>query len=124
LAYLSIVGIPWGRACFIIGQLSFFPFGREAISREALTAKSDIGTGAFGMFGNIVWFVIFGIWLAIGHLVSALVCFVTIIGIPFALQHLKLAGLALAPIGKIIVSIEAAEAVRRRNGEAEVTNAR
>lgn len=124
LAFLSIVGIPWGRACFIIGQLSFFPFGREAISREVLTAKNDMGTGAFGIFGNIVWFVIFGVWLAIGHLASALVCFVTIIGIPFALQHLKLAGLALAPIGKIIVSVEAAEAARRRNGEAEVSNAR
>ncbi len=124
LAYLSIVGIPWGRACFVIGRLAFLPFGQEAISREQLNAKGDIGTGAFGFIGNIVWFVILGIWLAIGHLGSALACFVTIIGIPFALQHLKLAGLALAPVGKIIVSTEVAEATRRQYGEAVVANAR
>ncbi len=124
LAYISIVGIPWGRACFVIGRLAFLPFGREAISREQLNAKGDIGTGAFGLIGNIVWFVILGIWLAIGHLGSALVCVVTIIGIPFALQHLKLAGLTLAPVGKIIVSTDVAEAAGRQYGEAVVANAR
>ena len=56
-----------------------------------------------GTLGNVLWFVVAGIWLAIGHLASALACFITIIGIPFGLQHLKLAGLAMAPIGKTIV---------------------
>ena len=56
-----------------------------------------------------------GLWLAIGHLASAVACFVTIIGIPFALQHLKLAGIALAPIGKTIVTTEVAEAARAAN---------
>lgn len=124
LAYLSIVGIPWGRSCFVIGRLAFLPFGREAISREQLNTKGDIGTGAFGFIGNVVWFVILGIWLAIGHLGSALACFLTIIGIPFALQHLKLAGLTLAPVGKIIVSTDVAESARRQYGEAVVANAR
>jgi len=124
LAYISIVGIPWGRACFVIGRLAFLPFGREAINREELSAKSDIGTGAFGTLGNIVWFLVLGIWLAIGHLCSALACFITIIGIPFGLQHLKLAGLALAPVGKTVVFIEAADAARRRNGDTVVTAAR
>jgi uncharacterized membrane protein YccF (DUF307 family) len=124
LAYISIVGIPWGRGCFVIGQLAFLPFGREAISREELSAKGDIGTGAFGTLGNIVWFLVLGIWLAIGHLCSALACFITILGIPFGLQHLKLAGLALAPVGKTVVLIEAADAARRRNGDTVVTAAR
>jgi len=55
------------------------------------------------MIGNVIWFVFAGIWLAIGHLLSAVACFITIIGIPFGLQHLKLAGIAMAPIGKTIV---------------------
>ena len=100
LAFLSIIGIPWGRACFVIGQFTFFPFGKEAIDREELSGKRDIGTGVLGLLGNIVWFVLAGWWLALGHLMSAVACFVTIIGIPFAIQHLKLAGIALAPVGK------------------------
>ena len=104
LCLLTIVGIPWGKACFVIGQFTFFPFGKEAISRKELSNQDDIGTGAMGLLGNILWFIFAGIWLAIGHVVSAIACAVTIIGIPFAIQHLKLAVLALAPIGKTIVS--------------------
>jgi len=63
-----------------------------------------------GSLGNVIWFIFAGVWLAIGHLLSALLCFVTIIGIPFGYQHLKLASLALAPIGKTIVDKEVAAA--------------
>ena len=124
LAFLSIIGIPWGRACFVIGQFTFFPFGKEAIDREELSGKRDIGTGVLGLLGNIVWFVLAGWWLALGHLMSAVACFVTIIGIPFAIQHLKLAGIALAPIGKTIVPKEVAQAARQRNAEATVRDLR
>ena len=112
LAFLSIIGIPWGRACFVIGQFTFFPFGKEAIDREDLSGKRDIGTGVLGLLGNIVWFVLAGWWLALGHLMSAVACFVTIIGIPFAIQHLKLAGIALAPVGKTIVDKRVAAVAR------------
>ena len=112
LAFLSIIGIPWGRACFVIGQFTFFPFGKEAIDREELSGKRDIGTGVLGLLGNIVWFVLAGWWLALGHLMSAVACFVTIIGIPFAIQHLKLAGIALAPVGKTIVDKRVAAVAR------------
>ncbi len=112
LAFISIIGIPWGRACFVMGNFSFFPFGKEAISRDRLTNEMDIGTSPLGLIGNILWFVFAGIWLAIGHVVSAVACFVTIIGIPFALQHLKLAIISLAPIGKTVVPKEQAAMAR------------
>ena len=123
-ALLTIVGIPWARASFVIGQFSFFPFGKEAISRKELHQEDDFGTGAFGLLGNIIWFIFAGLWLAIGHVLSAVACFVTIIGIPFALQHLKLAGIALAPIGKTIVTKEVAEAARAANAATTVDTLR
>lgn len=113
IAFITVVGIPWAKACFVIGQFSFFPFGREAISRAELNQREDIGTGIMGAIGNIIWFVFAGVWLAIGHIMSALACFVTIIGIPFGIQHLKLAVIALAPIGQTIVTTEKADALRR-----------
>lgn len=114
LAFISIIGIPWGRACFVIGNFSFWPFGYEAISRDELTDQTDIGTSGFGVLGNIIWFILAGFWLAVGHILSAVACFITIIGIPFALQHLKLAVISLAPIGKTVVPIEEAARARYR----------
>jgi uncharacterized membrane protein YccF (DUF307 family) len=120
LAFATVVGIPWGKACFVIGQFTFFPFGQEAISRKELHRQGDIGTGGMGVVGNVLWFIFAGLWLAIGHVASALACFVTIIGIPFGIQHLKLAGIALAPIGKTIVTKEIAAAARKANAEVAV----
>lgn len=124
LAFLSIVGIPWGRACFVMAGFSFFPFGKEAIARDELSQTEDLGTGGFGMLGNIIWFIFAGFWLAIGHVLSAIACFVTIIGIPFAIQHLKLAGISIAPVGKTVVPKEVAAAARNANAAIEVANLR
>ncbi len=124
LAFISVIGIPWGKACFVMGTFTFFPFGQEAISRKELHQKEDIGTGGLGFLGNVVWFLLAGVWLALGHVVSALVCFLTILGIPFGIQHLKLAGIALAPIGKTIVSKEVAAAARKTNAETTVATMR
>jgi uncharacterized membrane protein YccF (DUF307 family) len=107
---VTIVGLPWAKACFVIGQFALLPFGKQAIRRTELTGVEDIGTGALGLVGNVLWFIFAGLWLAIGHVFTAIGCFVTIIGIPFGIQHLKLAGLALAPVGKTIVSNGAAGA--------------
>jgi uncharacterized membrane protein YccF (DUF307 family) len=101
---ISIVGLPWAKSCFVIGQFAFLPFGKEAVSRSVVNGSGDIGTGTLGTLGNIIWFLCAGVWLAIGHLATALALFVTIIGIPFGWQHIKMAGLALAPIGKTIVT--------------------
>jgi uncharacterized membrane protein YccF (DUF307 family) len=103
IAFISIIGIPWGRSCFVIGMLSFWPFGKKVMDREELTSAKDIGTSVLGSIGNIVWFLFAGLWLAIAHLVIALFYCLTIIGIPFGVQHFKLAGLALLPIGKTII---------------------
>ena len=100
---VTIVGIPWARAAFAIASFSFWPFGRIAVDRRTLTGREDIGTGALGFIGNVIWFVLAGWWLTIGHLLHAVALAITIIGIPFALQHVKLALLAVAPIGQEIV---------------------
>ncbi|GIU10376.1 hypothetical protein TUM4261_20210 [Shewanella sp. c952] len=104
LCFISIIGIPFGRACFVIGEMTFWPFGQDSVNRRSHTGMEDLGTGAFGTIGNIVWFLLFGIWLAIGHIMHAFACAITIIGIPFALQHLKLAILSLTPIGQTVVA--------------------
>ncbi len=103
---ITIIGLPWAKACFVIGQFSLWPFGREAVERQYVTGETDIGTGALGMIGNVLWFIVAGVWLAIGHLSFALASAVTIIGIPFAWQHIKLAKLTLMPIGQTIVVVE------------------
>lgn len=117
LALLTIIGIPWAKACFVIGQFSFFPFGQEAISRKELHQADDIGTGSLGLLGNVLWFLFAGLWLAMGHIISALLNFITIIGIPFGIQHLKLAAISLFPIGQTIVDKEVAAAARNYNAE-------
>jgi uncharacterized membrane protein YccF (DUF307 family) len=104
LCFISIIGSPVGRACLVIGELAFWPFGQETVNRKHISGQEDIGTGTLGLVGNVIWFLCFGIWLAIGHLAHALACFVTIIGIPFALQHLKLALLSLTPIGQTVIA--------------------
>ncbi len=108
--FITIIGIPWGRAAFTFGLFMFWPFGRVAVDRQAYYGEEDIGTGGLGLLGNIIWFVLGGVWLAIGHLLAALACAITIIGIPFAIQHIKFALMAPMPIGKIIISKEEARA--------------
>ncbi len=103
---ITIIGLPWTRAAFNIAVYTLLPFGKTAVSRAAYTGRKDLGTGPLGTLGNIVWFVFAGWWLALGHLVFALGFAITIIGLPFAWAHMKLAGLALWPIGKMIVPIE------------------
>jgi len=103
---ITIVGIPWARAAFNIAVYTLFPFGQRAVSRADYLGREDTGTGPLGMLGNIVWLVLAGWWLALGHLITAILLAITIIGIPFAWAHLKLAGLALWPIGKMIVPAE------------------
>jgi uncharacterized membrane protein YccF (DUF307 family) len=100
---VTIIGIPWARAAINIALYTLMPFGYTAVPRDRHTGQEDIGTGPLGTIGNIVWLVLAGWWLALMHLMWAFLLAITIIGIPFAWAHLKLAGIALWPVGKMIV---------------------
>jgi len=95
---LTIVGIPFGVQCFKLAAMALLPFGREVRDKER-------STGLLAVTMNIFWLLFFGVEIAVSHLVLALVFAITIIGIPFARQHVKLAALALVPFGKEIVPI-------------------
>ncbi len=88
---ITIVGIPVGKQCFKMAKLQFAPFGKE------VTTVSDSGTS---LFLNILWLIFGGFELCVANLLSALVLCITIVGIPFAAQSLKLAKLSLMPFGK------------------------
>ena len=111
---ITVVGLPWSRAAFNIASYTLFPFGQKAVSRADYFGNGDIGTGPLGVLGNVVWLVLAGWWLALGHLVTAILLAVTIVGIPFAWAHLKLAGIALWPIGKMVIPTEYAPLGYRR----------
>ena len=85
---ITIIGLPWARASFNIAIYTLLPFGQKAVSRAEYYGTEDIGTGPLGFVGNLI---------------TAILLAVTIIGIPFAWAHFKLAGIALWPIGKMIV---------------------
>lgn len=89
---ITIVGIPVGMQCFKFSQLSFFPFGKEV----------QYGGGAGSLFLNVIWLLVSGLPLAIEHLVIGGIFCITIVGIPFGMQHFKLAKLALMPFGASI----------------------
>ena len=108
LMAITIIGLPWTRAAFNIALYTLLPFGQTAVSRAAYTGRDDLGTGPLGAIGNLIWLVLAGWWLALGHLITAVLLAIMIIGIPFAWAHLKLAGIALWPIGKMIVPIDEA----------------
>jgi uncharacterized membrane protein YccF (DUF307 family) len=100
---ITIIGLPWARAALNIAVYTLLPFGQKAVRRDSLTGRSDIGTGPLGLIGNLIWLVLAGWWLALGHVLTAVIWAVTIIGLPFAWAHFKLAGIALWPIGREIV---------------------
>jgi uncharacterized membrane protein YccF (DUF307 family) len=103
LMAITIIGLPWARAAFNIALYTLLPFGQRAVSRAEYTGRDDLGSGPLGVIGNLIWLVIAGWWLTLLHLMTAVLLAVTIIGLPFAWAHIKLAGLALWPIGKMIV---------------------
>jgi uncharacterized membrane protein YccF (DUF307 family) len=93
---IPIITIPWAIASFRLAGYSFWPFGREVV------AKPSASVGAF--LGNVIWVILAGWWLAIGHIISGLVLCVTIIGIPMAIADFKMVPISLMPLGKDIVS--------------------
>lgn len=102
LLALTIVGLPYTGAAWRIAGFAFWPFGKDVVSRSAISGD-DIGTGPLGFLLNVIWFVLGGWYIALAHLVIAVAEFISIIGIPFALKDLQLARIALAPIGTAVV---------------------
>jgi uncharacterized membrane protein YccF (DUF307 family) len=120
---ITIIGLPWARSCFMLALFTFWPFGHDVINRRDYYGRDDLGTGAFGTLGNIVWFVLAGWWLALMHIAAAIALGITIIGLPFAYQHLKLAIASLAPVGKSVVSYDDTEAALARSQNRNITPA-
>ncbi|MBE1525353.1 uncharacterized membrane protein YccF (DUF307 family) [Nesterenkonia lutea] len=94
---LLIITIPFGIASFRIGVYALWPFGRTIVDR------SPRGGGLFSAVGNVIWLLVAGIWIAIGHVLTAIPMFVSIIGIPLGIANLKLIPVSLMPLGKVIV---------------------
>ncbi|MBI1199203.1 MAG: YccF domain-containing protein [Phenylobacterium sp.] len=93
---ITVIGMPWTPAAFRIAGFSYWPFGKVVVDRDP-----GVSSGCL----NILWLVLAGWWLALHHILIAAALAVTIIGIPFAWQHVKLAGLALMPVGKAVVEV-------------------
>src|ERR1700739_5089898 len=64
---ITIIGLPWARSAFNIASYTLLPFGRKAVSRAEYSGRHDLGTGPFGLIGNIIWLVVAGWWLAARH---------------------------------------------------------
>ena len=95
ICFVLIITIPFGVAALRIGIFGLWPFGRTVVKR------ADAGVGS--AIGNVIWFVVAGVWLAIGHLLTAAAQAVTIIGIPLAIANVKMIPVTCVPLGKEIV---------------------
>jgi uncharacterized membrane protein YccF (DUF307 family) len=93
---VTIIGIPFGMQCFKLASLVLSPFGKRVVSTNS-------GMGCLSFIANIIWLIFGGLYTALVHLVFAALLFITIIGIPFARQHLKLMELSLMPFGKAVI---------------------
>ena len=97
LLIVTVIGIPFGLQTLKLAGLALWPFGKE-------TRYKTSANGCLSTMMNIIWILIGGIWISLSHVAFGLLLLITIIGIPFAMQHFKLAGLALTPFGQEIVS--------------------
>ncbi|PWI44668.1 YccF domain-containing protein [Streptomyces sp. ICBB 8177] len=102
--FVLIVTIPFGIAAFRIAGYALWPFGRTTVERR------DAGVGS--LIGNVIWVVLAGLWLAIGHVVTGIALCCTIIGIPLGIANFKLIPLSLMPLGREIVPADAPFATR------------
>ena len=98
VCFVLIITIPFGFASARIALFALWPFGRTVVD------KPGPRTGA--LIGNVIWILVAGLWLAIGHVISAVAMAVTIVGIPLALANLKLIPVSLMPLGKEIVPVD------------------
>jgi uncharacterized membrane protein YccF (DUF307 family) len=98
-----IITIPFGIASFRLASFVIWPFGRTVVPRP--------GAGEASVIGNVIWFLLAGLWIAIAHVLTGLALCITIIGIPLGWANIKLAAVAIAPLGKEIVSSDDPRAI-------------
>jgi uncharacterized membrane protein YccF (DUF307 family) len=116
VSVVLIITLPMTRSCWEITKLSLLPFGNEAVHVDELNPGDKSGlmnTG--GTLLNILWFVLFGWWLCLTHIVAGIAQCITIIGIPVGIANFKIAAIALWPVGRRVVSVETARAAREAN---------
>ena len=95
LLCITIIGIPFGIQKIKLAFFAIAPFGRQVVENES-------ASGCLSIIFNILWILLGGFWISVTHVIFALLFFITIIGIPFANQHLKMARLALVPFGRSV----------------------
>lgn len=116
VSIVLVITLPLTRSCWEITKLSLVPYGNEAVHMDELSpgeSSAILNTG--GTLLNILWFVLFGWWLCLMHIVSGIAQCLTIIGIPVGIANFKIAGIALWPVGRRVVSVETARAAREAN---------
>lgn len=106
ICYLLIVTIPFGIAAFRIAEYALWPFGRTVVRRP------DAGAGS--TLGNVLWLLVAGIWLALGHILTGILLCATIIGIPLGVANFKMVPISLLPLGRVIVPIRDADPYPRQ----------
>ncbi len=111
-----VITLPLTRSCWEITKLSLIPWGNEAVHVDELNpgSKSTL-LNAGGTVLNVLWFVLFGWWLCVMHIVAGIAQCITIIGIPTGIANFKIAAIAVWPVGRRVVSVEVARAAREAN---------
>ena len=116
VSIILVITLPLTRSCWEITKLSLLPYGNEAVHVDELDPAAKNGVmNAGGTVLNIVWFVLFGRWLCLTHIVAGIAQCVTIIGIPVGIANFKIAAIALWPVGRRVVPVEVARAAREAN---------
>jgi len=103
ICFITIIGIPFGIAALRIALFALWPFGRTLVKRP--------GAGVASGIGNVIWLVLCGWWLALGHIITGVALCITIIGIPLGLANFKLVPVSLLPLGRDVVTIEEARRI-------------
>jgi len=121
LLFCTVIGIPFALAAFRIAGFAAFPFGKELIDGRLIGKERIMGTG----FANFLWIILAGVWLAIGHVLAGITCFLAfflVFPIFFGLAHFKLAGICFAPLGKHSVNEDIGMEARRRAARMTLDN--
>ncbi|QIM68252.1 YccF domain-containing protein [Basfia succiniciproducens] len=123
ISAVLVVTLPYSRGCWEITKMSLMPFGNDIIHVKYLEPRSSL-SNSLGSVLNVLWFVLFGWWLCLLHILTGITQCLTLIGIPTGLAHFKLARISLFPVGQRVVPKEMAQLVYRHQAEREFENQR